>query len=834
MRRFLTLFFLVFGIVVVAQARYLEPSIQYASTRFIVQTWPESADLSPQITENLVILSDPELTSLNQKWGITRVERLFPDISSERNPKNERLSTYWRFWLESGIVTEDLLEDFAKALAVEHVEPVGIHSVCYQPDDPDYTYQWYLQDSAGDHDVDATEAWSVQRGTPDALIGVMDTGVQYGHPDLAANIWINEAEYNGISGYDDDGNGFIDDYHGWDFIIYEMAYPGEDGRVEDNDPTDFVGHGTHIAGIAAAVLNNGTGVSGIAGGGSGFDGARIMPLRIGWFAVNGHAYVAMDYAARAINYGRQKGVTVFTCAWTNSNTGGLGAAVDEAISEGIIFCAAAGNSNSSQPYYMSSRGDCIDIAAVDENDVKTSSSNYGTWVDICTPGQSIYSTDSYHYTDTYAYDGGTSMASAMGAGAVALIKSQQPGWNREQIIAALLAGVDDIYSLNPDYIGQLGSGRLNLNLALMNTGSYTLMSPNGGEIWELGDSATVRWESDIIEGDITLSLNYNYPEGEWEDIYTGTPNADSVTIIVTGTVSPNARLRIRSELAPMICDSSDNDFVIGILSYLVKPYFTLLSPDGGEELTIGDWHRISWTTSHPGSTVTLSINRNYPDGLWEDILVHVDNLGSTLWKVTGPPTSNARLQIRGDEFTTSSDLSDGDFSISFRCNDRIPNFEVLSPTSENVWVTGEQKTITWSCIGDCETVRIMICKAYPKGPCETIAITANDFTESWEVFGWNSFNACIVIECLGQHESAVASESFTLINGADAVATRQGDNIILQWNPNGAASYNIYSSSNAIGPFTNLEASTADTFFIDENILQTQSPKFYQVLSIKP
>jgi hypothetical protein len=223
-----------------------------------------------------------------------------------------------------------------------------------------------------------------------------------------------------------------------------------------------------------------------------------------------------------------------------------------------------------------------------------------------------------------------------------------------------------------------------------------------------------------------------------------------------------------------------------------------------------------------------------PDGLWEDILVHVDNLGNVPWKVTGPPTSNARLRIIGDEFTTSDDVSDGDFSISFRRYNRISDFEILSPNSENVWITGEQQTITWSNEGDCEVVRIMICKTFPEGPCETIAITANDFVESWEVAGWNSFEACIVIECLGHHESAVASESFTLISGAEAVATRQGNDIILQWKPNGAASYNVYSSSDPVGPFTNLEASTADTFFVDENIFQTQSPKFYQVLSIKP
>ena len=455
-------------------------------------------------------------------------------------------------------------------------------------------------------------------------------------------------------------------------------------------------------------------------------------------------------------------------------------------------------------------------------------------MDISTPGESIYSTYSYHYTNTYAYDNGTSMASAMGSGAVALIKSQQPSWNREQITAALLAGVDAIDSLNPDYVGQLGSGRLNLHLALMNTGSYTLLSPNGGETWELGDSVMVRWESDLIEGDITLSLNYDYPEGEWEDIYTGTPPADSVMILVAGTASPNARLRIQSELAPLVKDVSDDDFEIGFPSYSMNPSFNLQTPNGGEVFTIGDGCTISWITSYAGPTVTISLNRDYPNGVWEDILPHVQNLGSVFWRVDGPPAPNARLRIEGDDSPTLYDMSDGDFTISLKRTERLPSFNVLSPNSEAIWVTGEQKTITWACDGDCDTVRILICKSYPEGPCKTVAITANDFAESWDVFGWNSFDARIVVECLGQHESAVASEGFTLISGADAVATRQGDDIVLQWNPNGAASYNIYSSSNAAGPFTTLEASTADTFFVDAHAAQTYSTKFYQVLSIKP
>jgi subtilisin family serine protease len=562
MRHLISLFFLGLGIVSSVNARYLDPTVSYAHNRLIVRTWPESADLSPTVSGNRVILADPELTQLNEKWGVVKVERLFPAASLSDTPDSQDLATYWRFWLEPNSMSEDMLSDFAKAVAVEHVEPVGVHQVCFEPNDPAYIYQWYLRQTTGDHDIDATEAWNLQRGNSAAIIGLMDTGVQYEHPDLAANIWINQAEQNGDPGHDEDNNGFIDDYHGWDFIVYEMVWPGEDGRFADNEPTDFVGHGTHIAGTAAAVLNNATGVSGIAGGGSGAEGARIMALRIGWMGADGNGYVAMDYAAQAVEYGREKGVTVFSCAWTSSNSGGFGAAVTNAISDGIIFCVAAGNSNNDIPYYLNTRGDCIDVAAVDNNDKKTHISNYGTWVDICAPGYSIYSTYSDHYTNTYTHRGGTSMASAVLTGATALVQSQRPTWTREQVTAALLAGVDDISGENPDYDGLLGSGRTNLYLALLNTGSYAVTSPNGGERWVAGNTATVTWETDIMEGGILLGLNRNFPTGGWEGIYSGTPISNAITVAVTGPPTTRARLRIMSQLAPAVYDLSDNDFTI--------------------------------------------------------------------------------------------------------------------------------------------------------------------------------------------------------------------------------------------------------------------------------
>jgi hypothetical protein len=692
--------------------------------------------------------------------------------------------------------------------------------------------QWYLQSTEQDHDIDAPEAWNLQRGHANAIIGLMDTGVQYDHPDLAANIWTNQAEMDGTPNYDDDGNGYIDDFHGWDFIVYEMTYPGEDGRYTDNSPTDFVGHGTHVAGIAAGVLNNSTGVSGIAGGGSGYEGVRIMPLRIGWMGADGHGYVAMDYAAQAIEYGRQKGVAVFSCAWTSSYHSALAAAVNHAINDGIIFCVAAGNSNSSTPYYLNSRGDCIDIAATDGNDVRTSSSNFGTWVDISAPGQNIYSTFSNHYTNTYAYMSGTSMASAMVTGAVALLKSHRPEWTRAQIMPALLAGADDVSEENPDYVGLLGAGRLNLYLALLNAGSYTILSPNGGETWTVGDSATISWASNHMEGGIVLSLWRDFPHGDWQEIYVGTPESDFWSFRVTGPPTQSARVRIQSQQSPSVSDSSDADFTISVGPEDPLAHVFLDTPNGGERVEIGNPCRISWESLGAVGTVSISINRDFPNGEWQEILSHVEDDGAAEWQVMGPATAHARLRIVSDEVPSAQDSSDGDFFISFRKCMPFPIITVLSPNGGEVWYTGQRKQIKWSCEGNCDSVAIQLCRGDTDEPCSTIVETRNDGLQSWVVSGPSTPKARIRVACLEFKGSDDISDApFTIVGVPEISAHLSGNDIILRWKATGAPSYRIYSSLEVSEASMHYEATTPDTFYMDAGAAAARSVKFYQVRS---
>src|SRR5262249_24074476 len=150
-----------------------------------------------------------------------------------------------------------------------------------------YTTSYWF--AAPDHrDIQAPEAWDVTTGDSTILVAVLDTGVLPYHPDLggttagyAGQIWTNEAEANGVPGVDDDGNGVIDDVHGYDFVDRpsDGVVPGEDYAVPDNDPNDFAGHGTFVAGIIGARTNNGIGVAGTAWN------VRILPVRVGWSAV---------------------------------------------------------------------------------------------------------------------------------------------------------------------------------------------------------------------------------------------------------------------------------------------------------------------------------------------------------------------------------------------------------------------------------------------------------------------------------------------------------------------------------------------------------------------
>ena len=249
------------------------------------------------------------------------------------------------------------------------VEPDRYLHAQVTPNDPGFSSLWGLNNTGqtggtADADIDAPEAWDLTTGSSSVIVAVLDTGVDYNHPDLAANMWTNSAEAQGQPGIDDDGNGFIDDIHGYDFVN------------NDGDPMDDHYHGTHVAGTIAAVANNGIGIAGVS------RNARIMALKFLDSSGNG----TISNAIRALNYAVVMGATISNNSYGGSSSDDadplFGEAIQNAATFGHIFVAGAGNSgtdNDVAGFYPANfdADNIVSVAATDDNDQVASFSNYG-------------------------------------------------------------------------------------------------------------------------------------------------------------------------------------------------------------------------------------------------------------------------------------------------------------------------------------------------------------------------------------------------------------------------------------------------------------------------
>jgi subtilisin family serine protease len=414
-----------------------------------------------------------------------------PEFVGETPPTDPNETDFTEFWLvhlPPGATLEDALDRFRVAGGVVLALPVATLSMSALPNDSLFANQtWLYRNVSPRHDIMAPEAWSAEDGDTSIVVAIVDTGLLPYHPDLGGtgsgrgNLWTNWAEATGLPGVDDDGNGFVDDWQGWDFVSKAFTPPagGEDGLDADNDPNDFDGHGTVVAGIIGALADNSIGVAGVV------PKIRLMPLRVAWQGSccgQLSAFVSMTYAAQAIRYATRMGAQVINASWASVDSAGsgLGVAVTAATRAGVAIANASGNNNSLA--YLGQRDDVISVAATDSNDVNQAFAVKGPWVDLTAQGTGIVSTFvnrvvgtdsilSYRVPGYRAGMQGTSFAAPQVAGVMALLQAQRRAQGRDPLtpyglLARLRETADDTRPFNPTIYVNVGTGRLNAYRAL--------------------------------------------------------------------------------------------------------------------------------------------------------------------------------------------------------------------------------------------------------------------------------------------------------------------------------------------------------------------------------
>lgn len=328
---------------------------------------------------------------------------------------------------------------------IEYAEPLYRHRLFAEPNDPFFGQQEYF--SA----IKMAAAWEVVKGSAgEVVIAVVDGGTDIDHPDLNANLWVNTAEIPN-NNVDDDGNGFVDDIHGWNFPLQSGDPSGLDMTPISAD------HGSNTAGIACAVTDNGAGVAGTSWN------ARLMAIN----AADAIEDRAVDYGYEGVLYAVENGANVINLSWGREGAPSIfeQEIIAFAHARGCAIIAAAGNDNNDVPNYPAAYPYVLSVAATDLADVKASLSNYGTTVDLAAPGVSILST--LNNGEFGSFPQGTSFSSPMVAGVVALVKTLHPNWLGIQASEQVRVTADNIDEVNSLALaGKLGKGRVNAERAL--------------------------------------------------------------------------------------------------------------------------------------------------------------------------------------------------------------------------------------------------------------------------------------------------------------------------------------------------------------------------------
>ena len=525
--------------------------------------------------------------------GVKSMQRLFPvDVRNEERTRAAGLHRWYIVKFDENADLDEAAHAMAKVAEVERIEfnqqLTHVHSGKITPiadnelfrtttsarsnvqfDDPYLSRQWHYINTGDTSiysgikagaDVNCGEAWRFCTGDPRVIVAVVDNCVQWDHPDLAANMWVNERENTGSEGNDDDGNGYKDDIHGYNFVSDCPLTISTGGKSPE--------HGTHVAGTVAAVNNNGTGVCGIAGGSGNNDGVKIMSCQIFHDDDGGSAAIS----AKAIKYAADNGAAIIQCSYgydagtvTSDTQYASGASVEkqaidyfinskncEAVDGGIVVFAA-GNDGAAMSGYPGAYRDYISVTAMSCDFTPAYYTNYGPGCNIAAPGGDYYQNYSgvAQVLSTvnnggYGYSQGTSMACphVSGVAALGISYALQIGkkFTRDAFNTILLTSVNDINQYcTGTKIGNMGSGYIDAFQVLMNVRGITCIPV------ETGSQQTIDIQKYLGSGD--LGLNISAVEMSDEDMarlgMTSKPTIFSKKILIRCNNTGSAIIKVK-------------------------------------------------------------------------------------------------------------------------------------------------------------------------------------------------------------------------------------------------------------------------------------------------
>lgn len=459
--------------------------------------------------------------SVLAKLGTVQLTQKFPNSSKPnlelKNSKQVDITTIYALHYTSNADLSQTINAIYASGMFEYVEPHYVQHFSYIPDDPSAMDssnrgQYHL------YRIKAIQAWNLFTGDTATVVGITDTGVEFAHPDLKENIKYNYADP--INGKDDDNDGYVDNFKGWDV------------GVNDNDPQwQGNSHGVHVSGLAGASTNNKLGVAG-----TGYN-CKFLPIKIADEAGN------LIASYEGITYAADHGCKVINCSWGGGSNGRMGQDVIDyaTFNKNALVVVAAGNDGGEVISYPAAYENVLCVASTGFTDARSGFTSYGFHVDVCAPGSNILSTLP---PNIYGQESGTSMASPVTAGAAALLRSRYPSYSPLQIAGLLKATADTIYQIpqNTALRGKLGTGRINLYRAITETNirfaellRYNI-TDNNDEAFVTGDTLSLSANffnyfdalksSKVIFSTVATTVNLLNPVIDLGDI----ASADSVNI----------------------------------------------------------------------------------------------------------------------------------------------------------------------------------------------------------------------------------------------------------------------------------------------------------------